>query len=143
MRRVTVKMNHILIEAAKHWKYIAPLLAYPKSEREYDLLVDRLDRLLDMVGEDEKHPLIGLVDVLSRLIESYDEDHFKQTKATGISALKHLMKINQLKQSDFPEIGSQGVISELLNGQRKLNLRQVKLLAQRFKVDPSTFIDIK
>ena len=41
---------------------------------------------------------------------------------------------NGLRQSDLPEVGSQGVMSEVLAGKRRLNARQVKALAQRFKV---------
>ena len=51
------------------------------------------------------------------------------------------MQANHLKQSELPEIGSQGVVSEILRGKRVLNLRQIKLLAERFYVDPATFID--
>jgi len=39
-----------------------------------------------------------------------------------------------LRQSDLPEVGSQGVVSEVLAGKRKPNARQVKALAQRFRV---------
>jgi HTH-type transcriptional regulator/antitoxin HigA len=47
-----------------------------------------------------------------------------------------------LTQSDFKtEIGSQGVVSEILSGHRKLNLSHIKKLAGRFKVSPETFID--
>jgi HTH-type transcriptional regulator/antitoxin HigA len=51
------------------------------------------------------------------------------------------MEEHTLKQSDLSEIGSQGVVSEILNGKRELNLRQVKLLSQRFSVSPNVFID--
>ena len=39
-----------------------------------------------------------------------------------------------LRQSELPEIGSQGVVSEVLSGRRALNLRQVKAFARRFAV---------
>jgi HTH-type transcriptional regulator/antitoxin HigA len=45
-----------------------------------------------------------------------------------------------LRQADLPEIGSQGVVSEILAGRRELNLRQVRALAERFGVSPATFI---
>jgi len=45
-----------------------------------------------------------------------------------------------VKQADLKEIGSQGVVSEILNGKRSLNVRQIKLLAERFSVSPATFI---
>jgi HTH-type transcriptional regulator/antitoxin HigA len=39
-----------------------------------------------------------------------------------------------LRQSDWPEIGSQGVVSEILNGKRELNVRQIRETARRFRV---------
>jgi HTH-type transcriptional regulator/antitoxin HigA len=39
-----------------------------------------------------------------------------------------------MRQSDLPEIGPQSVVSAVLSGKRELNLRQVKLLAARFRV---------
>jgi HTH-type transcriptional regulator/antitoxin HigA len=50
------------------------------------------------------------------------------------------MEEQGLKQADLPEIGSQGVVSEILSGKRKLNLRQVRLLSERFTVSPAVFI---
>ena len=47
-----------------------------------------------------------------------------------------------LGQGDLKnEIGSQGVVSEILNGKRQLNLSHIKKLALRFGVKPATFID--
>jgi HTH-type transcriptional regulator/antitoxin HigA len=51
------------------------------------------------------------------------------------------MQEHSLKQSDLPEIGSQGVVSEILNGKRQLNTRQIKALAERFAVSPVVFIN--
>jgi len=45
-----------------------------------------------------------------------------------------------LKQSDLREIGSQGVVSEILNGKRDLNLRQIRALSKRFGVSTATFV---
>lgn len=51
------------------------------------------------------------------------------------------METHNLHQNDLPEIGSQGVVSEILNGKRELNVRKIKFLAKRFNVEPATFID--
>jgi HTH-type transcriptional regulator / antitoxin HigA len=37
-------------------------------------------------------------------------------------------------------VGSQGVVSEILNGKRELNVRQVRLLAEKFKVSSAVFL---
>jgi HTH-type transcriptional regulator / antitoxin HigA len=46
-----------------------------------------------------------------------------------------------LRQGDLPEVGSQGVVSEVLAGKRALNLRQVQALAHRFGVPMEVFAD--
>ena len=42
------------------------------GQPEYKSLVAQLDDLIDQVGEDESHPLASLLDVLSALIENYE-----------------------------------------------------------------------
>ncbi len=84
---------------------------------------------------------MDLVDVLSNIISSYDEKFFQVSGEKGIDALKYLMELHQLNQADLHEIGSQGVVSEILNRKRNLNLRQITMLSKLFNVDPATFID--
>lgn len=50
------------------------------------------------------------------------------------------MEEHGLTQSDLPEVGSQGVVSELLSGKRELNVRQIRALARRFDVSPAAFM---
>jgi HTH-type transcriptional regulator/antitoxin HigA len=134
-------MHQQLSQAIKHWNYIAPVVRYPKNHKEYNKLVSQLDELLEIVGDDEEHRLMGLVDIMSNLIASYEEHRFQAPAIKGSEALKFLMKTHQLSQADLSEIASQGVLSEILHGKRLLNVRQIKLLSKRFGVDPSTFID--
>lgn len=133
-------MDQALNKAIKHWNYIAPLVKRPTNSKEFDQLVARLDELLEIVGDKENHRLMGLIDILSNIIAAYEEEHQQKFTDKGIDALKFLMESHHLHQSDLIEIASQGVLSEILNGKRALNLRQIKLLAMRFNVDPSTFI---
>jgi len=51
-----------------------------------------------------------------------------------------MMEQHRLSQGDLPEIGSQGVVPEILNGRRNLNVRQIEALAARFKVQPGVFL---
>ena len=83
------------------------------------------------------------MDALSNVISTYDEEHFKPPNVKGVDAFKYLMKTQELIQGDLHMIGSQGVVSEILSGKRKLNLRQIKVLAKFFKVNVETFIDVK
>ncbi len=122
-----------------HWSIIAPLLTV-HNEREYRAAVKRMNELLDEIGTDEKQPLHSLLDTLGTLIHAYEEEHVHIPSSTGAEVLHFLMKEHQLAQSDLPEIGSQGVVSEILNGKRELNVRQIRALADRFRVSPAVFV---
>ena len=50
------------------------------------------------------------------------------------------MREHGLRQTELPEIGSQGVVSEVLAGKRELNTRQIGRLARRFGVSSAVFI---
>ncbi|MBI5891450.1 MAG: hypothetical protein HZB47_12390 [Nitrosomonadales bacterium] len=45
-----------------------------------------------------------------------------------------------MRQVDLPELGSQGVVSELLSGRREFNVRQAKALAERIGVSAALFL---
>src|SRR5579872_1982737 len=107
-------MHQQLSEAIKYWSHIAPVVKYPKNKKEYNELVSQLDELLEIVGGDENHRLMGLVDATSHLISSYEEQHVQASTVKGVDALKFLMSTHHLSQSDLPEIASQGVLSEIL-----------------------------
>jgi HTH-type transcriptional regulator/antitoxin HigA len=126
-------------ELEVHWANIAPLLTI-RNEREYNAAVKRLNELLDEIGDHEKHPLYSLLDTLGTLVHTYEEEHYSIPDVTGAEALQFLMDEHGLTQSDLPEVGSQGVISEILNGKRELNVRQVRLLAKKFKVSTAVFV---
>ena len=57
------------------WKNVSETVFVPHTEAEYERLVSMLDELIDQVGENESHPLASLMDVLSALIENYENAH--------------------------------------------------------------------
>jgi len=122
-----------------HWQTIAPVLTI-RNEREYNAAVKRLNELLDEIGENEKHPLYSLLDTLGTLIEAYEEEYHPIPGSSGADVLRYLMDEHGLTQSNLPEIGSQGVVSEILSGKRELNVRQIRKLAERFKVSTAAFV---
>ncbi len=54
------------------WKNVSGTVFVPHTEAEYERLVTMLDDLIDQVGEDESHPLASMMDVLSALVENYE-----------------------------------------------------------------------
>jgi len=122
-----------------YWANISPLLTI-RNEKEYDAAVKRLNELLDEIGTNEKHPLYTLLDTLGTLIQVYEEEHYPIPEASSTDVLRFLMEEHGLTQSNLPEVGSQGVVSEILNGKRELNVRQIRALAGRFKVSAAVFV---
>ena len=55
------------------WTSLAGTVFVPHSEDEYRQLVGLLDRLIDEVGEDESHPLASLMEIVSVLIQNYED----------------------------------------------------------------------
>ena len=110
------------------------------TKEEYDRAVTVLDAILDEIGEQETHPLADLAETLALSIEAYEDTHVAIPDASGPDILRGLMAEHDLAQTDMPEIGSQGVVSEILSGKRDLNVRQIARLAVRFGVSPALFI---
>ena len=133
-------MDNQIEKIAKIWPGIQNIFSVPHNQKEYKRLVHILDGLIDEVGENESHPLASLMETLGSLVESYEDQNIQIAEGSPSDVLKYLMEEHDLKQSDLPEIGSQGVISEILSGKRQFNVRQIKLLSNRFKVSPAVFM---
>ncbi|MFO1430635.1 MAG: transcriptional regulator [Candidatus Competibacteraceae bacterium] len=126
-------------EMEHHWTVIGPLLSI-RNEQEYDLAVERLNGLLDEIGADERHPLYTLLDTLGTLIQAYEEQHYAIPTCKGSEVLRFLMEEHNLSEADLAEARPAEVVSEILQGQRELNIQQIRALAKRFGVAPAVFI---
>jgi HTH-type transcriptional regulator / antitoxin HigA len=132
-------MTSLTKDLQSHWTALSPLLTI-RNEDDYDSRVSLLNELLDEVGDNEKHPFYSLLDTLATLIQVYEEQHELIPDASAADVLRFLMQEHSLTQADLPEIGSQGVVSEILSGKRQLNVRQIQTLARRFHVSPAVFL---
>ena len=82
-----------------------------------------------------------LLQLLTKLIEDYEDEHFPIEDAQPHEVLKFLMEQQDLKQSDLLDVfGSSGIASEVVNGKRSISKTQAKKLAERFKVSVELFI---
>ena len=133
-------LNERVDEAIRHWPHVAPLLTPVRDRADYEALVAALDRVLDAGGAEEDNPLARLADYLGELLAEWEAADDMPPAAIGVEVLRHLLTERGLRQSDLPEIGSQGVVSEILAGKRALNLRQIRALAARFGVPERMFL---
>lgn len=133
-------MNTQLENISKVWPSVKAVFSVPHSDNDYQRLVKTLDCLIDEIGDNENHELSPVMETIGKLIENYEDQNFVIKKSSAIDTLKYLMKEHNLKQSDLKEIGSQGVVSEILTGKRILNIEQIKKVSERFHVSPLVFI---
>ena len=122
-----------------HWTAIRPFMTV-HNDQDYGRLVVQMNELLDEIGANENHPMYEFLDTLGTILHAYEEKHYPLPETSGADVLHYLMEEHDLRQSDLPEVGSQGVVSEILSGKRELNVRQIRKLARRFGVSPAVFI---
>jgi HTH-type transcriptional regulator / antitoxin HigA len=80
------------------------------------------------------------IELLTLLIERYEEEHFEIPKASPAEVLRFLLERHGLKQRNLAaELGGESVVSEVLSGKRKLNTTHIELLSKRFHVSPAVF----
>lgn len=132
-------MEQQLSETLKAWPTVSKVLSTLHTPAQYKKATKLLDRLIDEVSQKEMPLLESLIDTLGTLIKEYEDRNIQEPEGDPIGCLKYLMQEHNLKQSDLKDLGSQGVVSEILNAKRQLNIRQIRALSRRFKVSPAVF----
>lgn len=75
------------------------------------------------------------MEILTTLIEVYENKHYPIGPASPIEAIKFRMEQQGLSQRDLePYIGTSGRVSEVLNGKRSLSLRMIKKLHDGLRI---------
>jgi len=133
-------MRSLIKEAVTAWPVLSKVLSVPHKRAEYEEAVAFLDKLIDEIGENEKHPLASLMETLSTVVEVYEQHHVPEFLGDPRRSLKALMDEHGITQKELPEVGSQGVVSEIINGKRALNVRQIRSLSRRFGVGVGVFV---
>jgi len=99
-----------------------------------------MNRLLDVVGDDEDHALSGLLDLVGELVEDYDASHHAIEASEPREVLRYLIELRGLRQGDLADIVAQSNLSAILAGKRRISARLAGKLARYFKVSPAVFI---
>ena len=83
---------------------------------------------------------LAVGEILVTLIEEY-EQRYSITKASPLDVLRELMDANDMKQKDIAEvIGSSGVTSQILSGQRAISKGVAHKLGARFRLPHTLFL---
>ncbi len=111
-----------------------------RTEAEYATARSVVDALIDVIGDDESHPLAEVLDYLSDQMEAYEDEHTIIPEASPAETLRFLMQQHELKQEDLVDCAPQGRISDILNGRRAISKDLARKFARRFNVAADLFI---
>lgn len=109
-----------------------------RSEADYDKALSRLEELMDArAGSTEGDEL----DLLSTLIERYEEERFPIEAPTPLAAIRFRMEQEDLSARDLePYIGSRARVSEVLSGERPLSIDMIRALHQHLGIPAESLI---
>lgn len=132
-----------LNDISTHWVALHEALglgAPIADEAQYERMLAAAEALMEAYDDCPGNPLGGLIELVAARIRDYEARlHPWPDASTPASRLAFLMEQHGLKQSELPEVGPQSVVSAVLAGKRKLNLRQARALAARFGLPLEVF----
>ncbi len=95
-----------------------------KNEEDYDKALSRIEQLM---GAESGTSEMDELELLTALVEMYEERHFPISQPDPIDAIKFRMEQLGLGQKDMvPFIGNKSKVSEVLNGKRPLTLAMMR-----------------
>jgi HTH-type transcriptional regulator/antitoxin HigA len=96
---------------------------------------------LDALGRPLKREEEALADLLTVLIQQYEEASYLLGHASPLDALRDFMEVRNLRQPDLvPIFGASSVASDVLNGKSAISKTHARKLAEFFHVLVSLFI---
>jgi HTH-type transcriptional regulator/antitoxin HigA len=116
------------------------LPAVIRSEAENERYIAMLEEL-DGKGNRMTAAERRMAELLTLLIEDFEEKHYALKTASPVEVLNELMLANDLKQKDLVDVfGTPSIVSEVLHGKRHLTTEHIRRLSRRFHVSPEVFI---
>ena len=115
-----------------------------KDERHYGEAVAFLGNLA-IRGENELDAgERDYLDALTQFVGDYEDKHLRIElgRMKPLQALKFLMRENGMKAIDLGKLlGNRSLASQILNGKRGLSKTHIRILCNRFKVEPGLFFE--
>jgi len=115
---------------------VLPHVIHTEEENErYTAVLERLLAKRNRTAEETR-----ILELLTLLIEDFEEKNYSLPKATPCDVVRHLMESNGLRQIDLIEVfGTESIVSEVLNGKRAFAKSHIEKLSKRFNVSPEVF----
>lgn len=103
-----------------------------KTEKDYNNALKRLEEVFDATINS---PQGDEAELLTILIENYEDKHYPIVAPDPIEAIKFRMEQMNMNQKDLAEvIGYKSRVSEILNKKRKLSLDMIRKLHKKMRI---------
>ena len=104
-----------------------------KTEKEYE---KALARIFSLMNATKKHtPEADELELLTVLVEKYENEHYSIPAPDPIDFLKYVMEEKDLKQNDLVKyIGSKSTVSQILNRKRSMTVEMIRKLSQGLSI---------
>ena len=133
-------MSTVLANPAEMIAHGAPRVIH--NDAELEMYTEALFQLTAL--ENPSSSEVEAIELLTLLVERYEEQHYSLPKADPVSIVRFLLEQQHLTQRDLiPQFGSESAVSMFLTGKRNLTLEQVRKLSTRFKLSADVFIPKK
>ena len=97
-----------------------------KTEADYEAALKEIERLFEA---QPGTPQGDRLEVLTTLVEAYEDKHFAIPAPDPIEAIQYFMESRDLTRRDLePYLGSRARVSEVLNRRRPLSLEMIREL---------------
>ena len=109
-----------------------------KTKKDYQKALKRLEQIFDAKIDSKEGDEL---EILSILIEKYEDIHFPIDLPDPIEAIKFRMEQMGLKQNDLvAAIGFKSRVSEIMNRKRKLSLEMIRKLSDYLSIPTNVLI---
>ena len=109
-----------------------------KTKADYERALNRLEKIFDAKPNT---PAGDEAEILSLLIENYENEFYAIDAPDPIEAIKIRMEEMNLKQADLVEMfGNKSRVSEVLNKRRKLTVDMIRNLTETLKLSAAVLV---
>lgn len=117
-----------------------------QTEKEYNLIVERIEELLQNTENLENSDAKGFVElnILSDLVVDYEERNYPVKKPSLIEAIKLRMHERGMNQKHLSEIlgVSTSRVSEYLNGKSEPTLKVARTISEKLDIEPHVVLGV-
>jgi len=99
-----------------------------RTEKEYEAAVAEIERLLDE-GSEEGTEGFDRLELLSVLVEHYEQERYPMEAATPQEAVSFMLEQKGMTRADLEDVmGGKSRVSEFFSGKRELSKTQIEVL---------------